>query len=74
MQLISFINDMSIIFLLYTDPGSGALLLQLLMASLLGGLFYVRTIKDKILTFFVSKKSVKDKELNSGLPEHPGNS
>ena len=49
------------LFLLYTDPGSGALLLQLLAATLLGGLFYFRKAKDKILQL-VFKKSAKTEE------------
>lgn len=32
----------------YTDPGSGQLVLQLLMATLLGGLFYFRKLKNLI--------------------------
>ena len=35
-------------FLFYTDPGSGALLFQIIMATLLGGLFYFRKLKDWI--------------------------
>lgn len=31
-------------FLLYTDPGAGALLWQLLLASLVGGSFYARLL------------------------------
>lgn len=42
--------------LLYTDPGSGALLLQLLAASLLGGLFYLRKFKSKIVQLFARRK------------------
>lgn len=34
--------------MLYTDPGSGMLLWQVLVAGALGGLFYVR----KIFSFF----------------------
>ena len=32
----------------YTDPGSGALILQMIAASVVGGLFYFR----KIIAFF----------------------
>jgi len=35
-------------FLLYTDPGSGMLLWQLITAAALGLLFYARTIIRKI--------------------------
>ena len=44
----TFLATITPLFLLYTDPGSGALLLQLLFAVLFGGLFYVRKIKDKV--------------------------
>jgi len=35
-------------FLLYTDPGSGTLIWQLLLAAFFGGMFYVRRLKDLI--------------------------
>jgi hypothetical protein len=53
------------LFLLYTDPGSGALLLQILIAGLLGGVFYLRRFKEKIFRAFGSKKADSDK-----LPEN----
>lgn len=37
-----------ILFLLYTDPGTGALLWQLLLASLIGGAFYARQLMRQI--------------------------
>ena len=36
----------------YLDPGSGSYLLQLLIASLLGGAFLLRTFWSRILGFF----------------------
>jgi hypothetical protein len=42
--------------LFYTDPGSGALLMQLIAATLLGGLFYFRRLKD-----FIFRKSNAEK-------------
>lgn len=35
-------------FLLYTDPGSGTLIWQLLLAAFFGGMFYLRRLKDLI--------------------------
>jgi hypothetical protein len=35
-------------FLLYTDPGSGTLVWQLLLAAFFGGMFYLRKLKDLI--------------------------
>lgn len=43
------LSSLTPILFLYTDPGSGALLLQLIVATLLGGLFYFRKLKDWIL-------------------------
>lgn len=36
----------------YLDPGSGSYLLQLLIASLLGGAFLLRTFWSRIVGFF----------------------
>ncbi len=36
----------------YIDPGSGTFLLQILAAAALGGLFYLRRIRDYFLGFF----------------------
>lgn len=51
-MLLIICSILNITFLFYTDPGAGALLLQLIMATLLGGLFYFRKLKD-----FLFKKS-----------------
>ena len=52
------------LFFLYADPGAGALLLQMLMAVLFGGMFFFRRIKDKILSIF-GKNSVGNVEISS---------
>lgn len=36
----------------YTDPGSGALLWQLIAGALVGGLFYINRLKSWILRAF----------------------
>jgi hypothetical protein len=36
-------------FLLYTDPGSGTLVWQLVLAAFFGGMFYLRKLKDLIV-------------------------
>lgn len=51
------LNSINALFLFYTDPGSGQLILQLIMASLLGGLFYFRKLKD-----WIFKRNVDSKE------------
>jgi hypothetical protein len=37
-------NQVSFLLLFYTDPGTGALLWQLMVASLIGGAFYARRV------------------------------
>jgi hypothetical protein len=37
-----------IAFLFYTDPGSGTLIWQLVLAAFFGGMFYVRKLKDLV--------------------------
>jgi hypothetical protein len=68
MLLNIFLADITTVFLLYTDPGSGALLLQLLIASLFGGLFYIRRFKEKVFRMFFAKRLVENEE-NSYLSE-----
>lgn len=42
----------------YTDPGSGAFLMQTVLAAVTGGLFFFKTIRSRIASFFHrSKKS-----------------
>ena len=41
---------------LYVDPGSGSYLVQLIIAAVLGGLFYFRNIWLKIKSFFIKEK------------------
>ncbi|MGI8734304.1 MAG: hypothetical protein ACR2LM_13515 [Pyrinomonadaceae bacterium] len=45
------------IFLLYTDPGTGALLWQLLAAGFIGAAFYFRHYAAKIKVLLNSIKS-----------------
>lgn len=50
----------------YTDPGSGALLWQILVASLVGVMFYLR----RIIAWVRGLKSRRG--LASGVGSHPG--
>ena len=43
--------------LLYADPGSGALAWQLLLSLLVGAIFYLRTVTQKVRTFITDRKS-----------------
>jgi hypothetical protein len=47
--------------LAYVDPGTGSYLVQLLIATMLGGLFVLKTYWRKIADFF-SDKFFKSKE------------
>jgi len=52
-------------FLLYIDPGSGSYLVQMIIAAILGGLFFFKHIWWKIKSFFTRSKpnqSTKEKE------------
>jgi len=44
------------IWLLYIDPGSGSYLLQVIIAAILGGLFYFKNLWLKVKSFFVKGK------------------
>jgi hypothetical protein len=47
-------------YLLYIDPGNGALLLQVLLAALTGALFYFRKFFLRFKRFFVRDNSPKN--------------
>ena len=42
--------------LLYIDPGSGSYLVQVIIAAILGGLFYFKNLWLKIKSFFIKNK------------------
>ena len=54
-------RDNTGVYVLYTDPGTGALAWQLLLASIVGGLFYARSLLDKLKVL----TSRKNKSLNN---------
>ena len=43
----------------YLDPGSGSFIIQLLLASLVGGLFILKTYWKRIIGFFRKSSSVE---------------
>ncbi|ULQ53533.1 hypothetical protein [Flavihumibacter fluvii] len=52
---------------LYVDPGSGSYLIQMIIAAVLGALFYFKNIWWRIRTFFGRKRGdapTKSNELN----------
>jgi hypothetical protein len=56
LYIFNWIDIHSLAFL-YTDPGSGALIWQLLVASFVGGLFYIRSFIRKITAMMSSRRS-----------------
>lgn len=50
-------GDIHALAFLYTDPGSGALIWQLLVASFVGILFYVRTFIRRITAMMSGRRS-----------------
>jgi len=49
----------NVILLLYTDPGTGSLVWQLLLASIIGGAFYARQITRRIKERLAGSKKVE---------------
>ena len=43
---VSLTHSFAFIYLLYTDPGSGTLVWQLLLAAFFGVMFYFRRFRD----------------------------
>ena len=58
-------------FLLYTDPGTGTLILQLLIAAVLGVFFYIRFFFKRVGGFFSRKKNVEDSQVYDAAPGEP---
>lgn len=56
--------------LLYADPGSGALIWQLIVAALIGGAFYLRRFKERFFSFWKSPSPQND-QANSDKPTLP---
>lgn len=59
MQLTHFVQQTIVLLaplekdLAYLDPGTGSFLLQLLLATFLGGLFMIKTFWKRIKNFFL---------------------
>jgi hypothetical protein len=54
---IFYWSDIHSLAFLYTDPGSGALVWQLLVASFLGGLYYIRSFIRRIAAMISGGRS-----------------
>jgi hypothetical protein len=53
---------------LYTDPGTGTLILQLLIAAFLGVFFYIRFFFKRVGGFFSKKKRANDSQVYDEAP------
>lgn len=54
---------------LYTDPGTGTLILQLLIAAFLGVFFYIRFFFKRVGGFFSRKKTAEGSQVYDGAPD-----
>jgi hypothetical protein len=55
---------MRVIFL-YIDPGSGSYLIQVIIAAVLGALFYFKNLWFRVRSFFSKNKNKPDPENDS---------
>jgi hypothetical protein len=54
-------------FFLYIDPSSGSYLIQMLIAGILGSLFFFKNAWLKVKSFFTGKKAEPKDELDNEL-------
>ena len=64
-------SDIHTLAFLYTDPGSGALVWQLLVASFVGGLFYIRSFIRRIAAKMSGRRSGRQSD-RQGAVDHSG--
>jgi hypothetical protein len=62
-------SDIHTLAFLYTDPGSGALVWQLLVASFVGGLFYMRSFIRRIKAKMSARRSEQQSD-RQGAVDH----
>ena len=61
-------GDCHLSILLYVDPGSGALVWQLLAASFFGGLFYARSVIRRIKRLFSANNQQSQQAARNEAP------
>lgn len=49
-------------YLLYIDPGSGSYLVQMIIAGILGAVFYFKNLWWKVKAFFTRNKKEEDED------------
>lgn len=52
------------IHLIYIDPGSGSYLVQMIIAGILGAMFYFKNLWWKVKSFFTRKKEDEEPKNN----------
>jgi len=62
-------SDIHNLAFLYTDPGSGALIWQLLVASFVGGLFYIRSFIRRITAKMSSKRNMEQSDRQADVDQ-----
>jgi hypothetical protein len=70
LYIFNWIDIHSLAFF-YTDPGSGALVWQLLVASFVGGLFYLRAFIRRIAAKMSGRRSGRQSD-RQGAVDHSG--
>jgi len=60
-------SDIHTLAILYADPGSGALIWQLLVASFVGILFYVRSFIRRISAMMSGRKNMEESNLQAAV-------
>lgn len=53
--------------LLYIDPSSGSYLIQMIIAGILGSLFFFKNLWVKIKDFFIKKKNAEEDKTENEL-------
>ncbi len=60
------------VFLLYVDPGSGSYLIQAIIAAVLGGIFYFKSIWYRIKAFFSRSNDTAENDTSNNDKKHGG--
>src|SRR5262245_46570297 len=68
LYIFKWIDTHSLAFL-YTDPGSGALIWQLLVASFVGGLFYIRSFIRRVTAKMSSRRSSEQSDRQGAIDQ-----
>jgi hypothetical protein len=65
-------SNMRTLAFLYTDPGSGALLWQLMLAAIFGALFYARLFIRRVTEMFRKERGKQNERQAPTTPNQDG--